>query len=546
MNAEQFLNDTIFELIEARNSDRRPDWASGSLPLEHHALLYVAKGDAFIQVDGIEARLESNTLHVFAPGTLLEFRQEPIVQVELSWLTFDIFRLNGRLQQKDAGRFFIRETAFPLQGQILSSTHLFKRYFYLLAAEGKRMQAHNRFQAQQYLHDLLRGILQQAAPVAMNDIEERLKQAIHYMQSHYREEIRVDKLASLADLHPTYFSQLFKRRLGKTPVSFLTHLRVNKAKEMMLQTGRSIREIAQDVGYSDEFYFSRRFKEISGYPPALFASSKNVRIVSLSYPYTDHLLTLGIMPCAAQLHAYLPDLEQSLRLPRHGTELWEISRDTFAEVKPDLILCKDNVHGKALENVNDIAPVIAIPWTTKDIYAHLTAIAELVDRKQAAEAWIAEHKSKAEQLRRKLEGKLAVAGPTVAVCSVRAKGLRMYGSRNIGHVFYRSLGFQPPQRIQEQLSLYAEGTGFNWTGIAPHEIGDYEADYLLVAAETSEDRERVQQWIVSEPAWAAHPAVKNGRVFVVDWDKWILYSPQMINWQLEEAYLLLSGEASLR
>ncbi|GGG65235.1 helix-turn-helix domain-containing protein [Paenibacillus radicis (ex Gao et al. 2016)] len=542
MNAEQFLNDTMFELIQARKSGEPPDWAIGSLLLEHHTLLYLVKGDALVQVDGLEARLESDTLHVFAPGTRLELRQGLLGRLELCWLTFDIFRLTKHAQN-NTSRSFIRETTFPLQGQIRASSHLFKRYFYLLEAEGKRMQAQNRFQAQQYLYDLLKGILQHAAPVAMNDIEERLKQAIHYMQNHYREEIRVDKLAELAGLHPTYFSQLFKRNLGKTPVSFLAHLRMNKAKEMLLQTDRSIREIAQDVGYSDEFYFSRRFKEMSGYSPTMFTSSKNVRIVSLSYPYTDHLLTLGIKPCAAQLHAYLPETPQSLRLPRHGSELWEISRETFAEAKPDLILCKDNVHGKALENVNDIAPVIAIPWTTKDIYAHLTTIAELVDRKQAAEAWITEHKSKAEQLHRKLEGKLAIADTTVAVCSARAKGLRMYGSRNIGHVFYRSLGFQPPQRIQEQLSLHPEGTGFNWTGIAPHEIGNYEADYLLVAVETDEDRERVQQWIVSEPAWAAHSAVKNGRVFVVDWDKWILYSPQMINWQLEEAYLLLSGEA---
>ncbi|WP_307205874.1 AraC family transcriptional regulator [Paenibacillus harenae] len=536
LGGEQFLNDAIFELFEARIDNELPEWSDESRPLAHHTLLYIAKGQVGMRLDGLEAELERQSMHLFLPGTRLKLQKSHSTQSELHWLTFDIFR---SMNQGDAERVFRRETDFPIQGQIRSSISQFKRYFYLLVTEGKRVQSHSRFMGQQFLYDLLRGILQQAAPVAMNDIEDRLKQTIHYMHSHYREEIRVDKLAEIAELHPTYYSQLFKRRLGKTPVSFLTHLRVNKAKEMMLQTDKTIRDIASDVGYGDEFYFSRRFKETSGYSPTLFMQKKDFRIVSLSYPYTDHLHTLGIQPCAAQYQGILPHVSQAMVLPRHRSELWEISREAFMNVKPDLILCKDNVYQKALENINDIAPIVSIPWSTKDIYSHLFEIAELVHRTEEANKWLERYEDKSEQLRLQVQRELG--GATVAVCSARAMGLRMYGARNIGHVFYRSLKLKPPVRIQEQLDRYPAGMGFNWTAIDPHEIEHYEADYLFVAVETSDDRKRVRQWMRSDPGWMKHSAVRSGNVFIVDWEQWIVYAPQMVERQLEQAACLLAG-----
>ncbi|MFD1955063.1 helix-turn-helix domain-containing protein [Paenibacillus thailandensis] len=535
MNKEQYLNDVIFERIEAGTG--MPEWADGSFPLDRHAIIYIAGGTADLMVDGLEGKAEGDSLHLVVPGTRLALKNRNFAEPEIYWMSFEMFRLTER---SDSDRCYKREDGFPLRGRLRLSPSQFKRYFYLLSAVEP---VQGRFQRGQYLHDLLRTVLQQAAPLAMNDIEDRLKQTIHYMQSHYREDIRVDTLAQIAELHPSYYSQLFKRTMGKTPVAFLAHLRINKAKEMLLQTDKPIREIAADVGYGDEFYFSRRFKETCGYSPTVFAQKKDLRIVSLSYPITDHLLTLGVHLCAAQYHRYLQVNAQALKLPEHRSELWEISREAFLEARPELILCKDNVHQKAKENINDIAPIISVPWAAKDIYSHLRDIASLVHREQAGKEWIERHERNAERLKRKLYMKLG--GATVAVCSVQERGIRMYGARNIGHVFYRSLKMAPPDNIRKKLDLFPEGTGFTWTGIQPDEIREYEADYLFVAAETDDDRRRVSQWIRSNPAWMEHPAVRNRNVYLVDWKKWILYAPSMIDRQLEEAgQLLLGGSAA--
>ena len=100
------------------------------------------------------------------------------------------------------------------------------------------------------------------------DSESWLKSTLQYMQQHYMHEIKLDTLAELAGMHPSYYSQLFKAGC-KNPIEYITHLRMNRAKEMLLTSNLRIRDIAREVGYRDEFYFSRRFRNYAGYAQRL-------------------------------------------------------------------------------------------------------------------------------------------------------------------------------------------------------------------------------------------------------------------------------------
>ncbi|WP_053375356.1 helix-turn-helix domain-containing protein [Paenibacillus sp. FJAT-27812] len=529
------LRDVIFEIEQAGKSMETPSWADGTIPLAQHILLYIAKGDGSLSINGQSSRIERDSLHVLTLGTTLDMQLLSDSGTELYWVAFDWFRLSER---SDAGRSYVRETSFPLQGKLKVSGKEFKRYFYLLASDGQQLKERNRLLGQQYLYELLEGLLRQAEPAANHEIEDRLRLTIDYMQSHYREEIRVNKLAELAQLHPSYYAQVFKRSMAKTPVSYLTHLRMNKAKEMLLMTDMPVNDIAADVGYEDEFYFSRRFKETSGYSPTIYTKKQDLNIISLSSPYTDHLYTLGLRPCAAQMHRFLPLVTTELTLPKHATDPWEISRQAFSDMRPDLIVCKDNVLSKAKAHINDIAPIVPIPWASKDIYTHLKEIAELVDKEQAANNWMDNHERLAEHVRRK--ARKTIGGATVTICVVRKNDLRVYGTRNIGHIFYRSLQLELPERISKTQGAHPIGTGFNWLSIKPDEIKEFESDYLFISCETEADRLRLVKLIRANPYWMKHPAIQNNKLFFIDWEKWIVYAPHGINQQLEEIERLLS------
>jgi AraC-like DNA-binding protein len=540
VKTSHFLKAVLYEIVEARQSSTMPAWAMDGRLL-HHTLLYIARGKGQLIANGQQQQLERNSLHLYPPGTSLQLTANPIEELQFYWITFDIYRL---MDEDGNRREYNREPEFPLQGNLRIGGGQFKRLFYLLVAEGKLVNERNPFLSQQYLHDMLDGILRYAEPVALNDMDIRLKLTLDYLQNHYREDIRIEKLAEMAQLHPSYFSQVFKQAMDKSPVVFLTHLRINKAKEMLLQSDKSIRDIAADVGYKDEFYFSRRFKESSGYSPRMFTKKKDKKIISLSSAYSDHLFTLGLIPCAAQLHRHIPLTTKSLTLPEHATDPWGISREAFLSAQPDLILCKDNVLSKAREHINDIAPIVAIPWVSQDIYTHLTTIAALVNRETEAVQWLQNHERSAEKIRKTVRS--VVGSGTVAICVCREDELRMYGARNIGHVFYRSLQLAPPEKIQKQIDLYPAGTTHNWTAILPDELGEYEADFLFFAVETDGDKRRVLELQRTNLTWQRYPAIKNKRVHFIDWDKWMVYAPFVINQQLEEAARLLTQSPSFR
>ncbi|MFE4712476.1 helix-turn-helix domain-containing protein [Paenibacillus sp. NPDC056722] len=540
VKANHFLKGVLYEIVEARQDSSVPVWAK-SEPLAHHMLLYIARGKGQLYVNGQQHQLERNTLHMHRPGTRLQLTASNAGdELQFYWIAFDIYRL---MEKNLSRREYMRELEFPLQGQIAVGGSQFKRLFYLMVAEGKTVNDRNPFISQQYLHDMLDGILRYAEPQAPNDMDIRLKLTLDYLQNHYREDIRIDKLAEMAELHPSYYSQVFKQAMDKSPVVFLTHLRMNKAKEMLLQSDKAIRDIATDVGYKDEFYFSRRFKESSGYSPRVFTKNKDKKIISLSSPYTDHLFTLGLIPSAAQLHRHIPLITKGLTLPEHARDPWGISREVFLSEQPDLILCKDNVLSKAREHINDVAPIIAIPWVSQDMYAHLMTIAELVNRKDEAVRWLHNHEQKAEKIRKSLRS--TVGQGTVAICVCRESELRMYGARNIGHVFYRSLQLAPPEKMQKEMDRHPIGTVHNWTAITPDELGEYESDFLFFAVETEGDKRRILDLQKNNPVWRRHAAVRNRRVYFIDWEKWMIYAPFVINQQLEEAASLLTQSASL-
>ncbi|GGA33120.1 helix-turn-helix domain-containing protein [Paenibacillus physcomitrellae] len=541
-----FLQHTLIEIKEVRSSNDIPPWAASSEPLAHHTILYVSSpGQACLTVDGEQFPLEDETLYVFAPGSRIALASYSAAdqKAEYNWTAFDLYRL---AESSLSYRSYERVLDFPGVRQHAIGKKRFKRLFSAMRS-GKDMPAagpagRSRLLAQQQLYSLLDFLLsaENEAEADMEDTLAKLKSSILFMQQHYAQDIRVDKLAELVQLHPSYYTQLFKQTMELTPVEYLTRLRMNKAKELLLQTDKSVREVAYEIGYEDEFYFSRRFKRTTGLAPTLYLKKKDFRIVSLSAPYTDHLYTLGLNPVAAQTYPGLPMEAPELDLPEHAADPWEVRRRIFKELKPDLILCKDNVRAQAMEHVNDLAPVISIPWATQDLYTHLSVIAGLTGREDEASQWIERHEQRSEELRKALKRRIGQA--SVAICVVRTTGLRMYGMRNIGHVFYRSLQLTPPERIARQTEPYPPGTHFNWTALPEHEIGFYEADYLLIAVSNTEEQARMERLNREHAAWAAHPAVRAGRVRFISWPKWKPYAPYAVTWQLEQAYRLLVSD----
>jgi len=92
-----------------------------------------------------------------------------------------------------------------------------------------------------------------------------------YLQRHYRDDISTGQIAARFGFVPSYLSRLFRGGVGMSPAEYLNSLRVEKAKELLLDDDPPlVRDIAGMVGYGDHLYFSKIFKRFTGYWPTQY------------------------------------------------------------------------------------------------------------------------------------------------------------------------------------------------------------------------------------------------------------------------------------
>lgn len=107
---------------------------------------------------------------------------------------------------------------------------------------------------------------------------EKVQGIIDYLHEHYADKVTGDAIGQALNMDFDYLNRLFKKQLNVTIFTYLNRVRVNKAKELLLEGHRKAYEIAGEVGYCDEFYFSKMFKKEVGVSPSAWLQEKPLDI----------------------------------------------------------------------------------------------------------------------------------------------------------------------------------------------------------------------------------------------------------------------------
>jgi transcriptional regulator GlxA family with amidase domain len=102
----------------------------------------------------------------------------------------------------------------------------------------------------------------------------RIDQSITYMAQHLDKPLQVATLAAQANVSPSHFFALFRRRIGSAPMDYFTRLRMQCACRMLERTSLSVKEVASALGYDDPFYFSRVFKSVNQMAPSNYRTAQ--------------------------------------------------------------------------------------------------------------------------------------------------------------------------------------------------------------------------------------------------------------------------------
>ncbi|MBC1976073.1 AraC family transcriptional regulator [Listeria booriae] len=95
----------------------------------------------------------------------------------------------------------------------------------------------------------------------------KIEKVIDYMRQHLHTSVTLEELAALVQLSPTYLSRLFKETTGYPVIAFFNKIKMDRAKELMMDGTKKVKDLANQLGFHDEFYFSRLFKQQEGVSP---------------------------------------------------------------------------------------------------------------------------------------------------------------------------------------------------------------------------------------------------------------------------------------
>ncbi|WP_158282237.1 AraC family transcriptional regulator [Salipaludibacillus keqinensis] len=96
-------------------------------------------------------------------------------------------------------------------------------------------------------------------------------QCMNYIKTHYKkEDFRVQTMAQQLLYHPDYLTRALKKTIGMSPIQYVNHCRITKAKKMLQQENVDLKTIAIESGFKDVSYFSRVFKRKEGMTPGQY------------------------------------------------------------------------------------------------------------------------------------------------------------------------------------------------------------------------------------------------------------------------------------
>ncbi|PYI50694.1 AraC family transcriptional regulator [Paenibacillus flagellatus] len=265
------LNRLVFSILLIGHRKCEPTWFQPMRAMRHHSFWLIVKGKGTFTINGTHYPVEPGKLFFFSPGMLVERRTDEDQPIEYYFLRFHYTETYEEKEQwisRDAA-----DSPFPLQGMYsLQNTPQFIYWMEQLCVLWQRRGHMTAMRRKIVLHEFWLALLHDfRAQKIAGDTTAVIELTQDYMVQHYREPLTLESLATMAGLSVSHYSRLFKKVIGYSPIDYLTHLRMDRAKELLVLSDFRLKSIAHSVGYGDEFYFSRMFKKVVGVSPREYA-----------------------------------------------------------------------------------------------------------------------------------------------------------------------------------------------------------------------------------------------------------------------------------
>ncbi len=303
----------------------------------------------------------------------------------------------------------------------------------------------------------------------------------------------------------------------------------------MRDTNLLLRDIAVQIGYNDEFYFSRKFKKEVGVSPSAYGKLSRKQISTFSVAVTGNLVALGIIPVAAPVNAkwspYYYHFYQE-EITTHLTIFDFDSAENYRKLslaKPDLHIFQEEPSVQMM-NWLEQDGIEMICLNEDDWKDQLRALADVVDRQSECENFILTYERKAMQASRDI--KQIVKDDLFTVLRLCGNQLYLYSNRGIRDVIHRDLKLHVVEAQRQTCNA----------PLSIEQLLAINPDHLFIII--CPDMTTRNYWLSLQyhEDWKKLNAVKNGHVYILPSNPWFEYSAIAVHRIVDELLLMLTGK----
>ena len=238
-------------------------WDKGRV-LDEYQLVYITRGQGVFEWQGSKChKVTAGDVMLLRPGVWHRYKPDTKVGWDESWIGFQ-----GEYAHRLVEKFFPLKDSLLKVGQ---DEELLRKMQYVLQLMQEAPAGFRQMMAGETVATLARmRSLAMRADKFLSSYEEKMNQARYYLLGHAAEEIDLNALAAELGMSYSRFRTLFREHTGSSPRKYQLDIRMNRAMELLRESHRNVTEIAEMLGFSSVYYFSRMFKARTGKTPVQF------------------------------------------------------------------------------------------------------------------------------------------------------------------------------------------------------------------------------------------------------------------------------------
>lgn len=224
----------------------------GPYDRDTYLIYYIKEGTALLKCNGKETEISAKGFFVNFPNSQNTYRCKDNVLWSIKWIVVD-----GVMIEKYLSHLGItRENPFIK----LKNSREVELVFDEMYENFDKNTLASKINCVALTHKLFSLLAEKATAVSTEN--NYVANAIDLISTNFSNpDFNVSVLSEMLGLHYNYFSIIFKKETGLTPKKAISNYRMTNACKMLKFTNKSIKEVASDCGFADEFYFSRAFRK---------------------------------------------------------------------------------------------------------------------------------------------------------------------------------------------------------------------------------------------------------------------------------------------